>query len=80
MEYGSIEREIHVEASPDIVFEVVSSPVHLQEWWPDEVTLDPERIHSSNFSIRDSSLRHVTDPGNNEPAQVHAVRRKNELP
>jgi uncharacterized protein YndB with AHSA1/START domain len=41
MEYGSIEREIHVEASPEIVFEVVSSPVHLREWWPDEVTLDP---------------------------------------
>src|SRR6478672_10063525 len=41
MEYGSIEREIHVEASPDIVFEVISSPVHLQEWWPDEATLDP---------------------------------------
>jgi uncharacterized protein YndB with AHSA1/START domain len=41
LEYGSIEREIHVEASPDIVFEVISSPVHLQEWWPDEATLDP---------------------------------------
>jgi uncharacterized protein YndB with AHSA1/START domain len=41
MEYASIEREIHVEASPEIVFEVVSSPLHLQEWWPDEATLDP---------------------------------------
>ncbi len=41
MEYGSIEREIHVEASPEIVFEVISSPVHLQEWWPDEANLDP---------------------------------------
>ena len=34
MEYGSIEREIHVEASPDIVFEVISSPVHLTVWRP----------------------------------------------
>lgn len=41
MEYGSIEREIHVEASPEIVFEVISSPVHLTEWWPDEATVDP---------------------------------------
>jgi uncharacterized protein YndB with AHSA1/START domain len=41
MEYGSIEREIHVDASPEIVFEVISSPVHLEEWWPDEATLDP---------------------------------------
>ncbi len=36
MEYGSIEREIHVDASPEVVFEVVSSPEHLREWWPDE--------------------------------------------
>jgi uncharacterized protein YndB with AHSA1/START domain len=41
MEHGSIEREIHVEASPDIVFEVITSPKHLRGWWPDEATLDP---------------------------------------
>ena len=41
MEYESIEREIHVEASPEIVFEVISSPVHLKEWWPDDATVDP---------------------------------------
>ena len=39
MEYGSIELEIHVEASPEVVFEVISSPEHLQEWWPDEAVL-----------------------------------------
>lgn len=33
MEFGSIEREIHVDASPDIVFEVISSPEHIREWW-----------------------------------------------
>jgi uncharacterized protein YndB with AHSA1/START domain len=41
MEYGSIEREIYVEASPEVVFEVISSPVHLREWWPDEADLEP---------------------------------------
>jgi uncharacterized protein YndB with AHSA1/START domain len=41
MEYGSIEREIHVDASPEVVFEVVSSPVHLREWWPDDADLEP---------------------------------------
>jgi uncharacterized protein YndB with AHSA1/START domain len=35
-EFGTIEREVYVEASPGIVFEVVSSPEHLQQWWPDE--------------------------------------------
>jgi uncharacterized protein YndB with AHSA1/START domain len=40
MEYGSIDREIYVEASPEVVFEVVSRPEHLREWWPDDATLD----------------------------------------
>ena len=41
MEYGSVEREIHVDASPGVVFEVVSSPEHLREWWPDEAEIEP---------------------------------------
>ncbi|MHC3469887.1 SRPBCC family protein [Streptomyces sp. 7R007] len=39
MEYGSIEREIRVEATPEVVYEVVSRPEHLREWWPDEAEL-----------------------------------------
>ncbi|KAB1912513.1 SRPBCC family protein [Micromonospora sp. AMSO31t] len=41
MEFGTIEREIYVEASPEIVFEVVSSPDHLSQWWPDDARYDP---------------------------------------
>lgn len=41
MEYGSIEREIFIEASPEVVYEVVSSPDHLQQWWPDEAHYEP---------------------------------------
>jgi uncharacterized protein YndB with AHSA1/START domain len=40
MEFGTIEREIHVDASPEVVFEVVSSPEHLREWWPDDAELE----------------------------------------
>jgi uncharacterized protein YndB with AHSA1/START domain len=36
MELGSIEREIYIEATPEIVFEVVSDPAHVKQWWPDE--------------------------------------------
>jgi uncharacterized protein YndB with AHSA1/START domain len=39
-EYGSIEREIYVDAAPEVVFEVVSRPEHLREWWPDDAKLD----------------------------------------
>ncbi|MGP3971846.1 SRPBCC family protein [Streptomyces sp. 6N223] len=41
MEYGSIEREIYVDATPEVVYKVVSSPEHLREWWPDEAELEP---------------------------------------
>ena len=43
MEFGTIEREIYVEASPEVVFEVVSSPEHLKEWWPDDARYEPPR-------------------------------------
>ena len=41
VEYGKLERQIHIEASPEVVFEVVSRPEHLREWWSDDATLDP---------------------------------------
>jgi uncharacterized protein YndB with AHSA1/START domain len=41
MEYGSIEREFHVDASPDVVFDVISSPEHIREWWNAETDLEP---------------------------------------
>jgi uncharacterized protein YndB with AHSA1/START domain len=36
MEFGTIEREIHIDAAPEVVFDVVSRPEHLREWWADE--------------------------------------------
>jgi uncharacterized protein YndB with AHSA1/START domain len=41
MEYGSIERELRIDATPEVVYEVISSPEHLREWWPDGAELDP---------------------------------------
>ena len=35
MEMGTIEREIQIDAAPEVVYRVVSTPEHLQEWWPD---------------------------------------------
>jgi uncharacterized protein YndB with AHSA1/START domain len=41
MEYGKIEREIQIDASPATVFEVITSPQHLTQWWPDEAVIEP---------------------------------------
>lgn len=36
MEHGTIERELHIDASPEVVFDVVSNPEHVKAWWPDD--------------------------------------------
>lgn len=41
MEHGTIERDIHVDAPPDVVFEVISRPEHMREWWPDDARFEP---------------------------------------
>jgi uncharacterized protein YndB with AHSA1/START domain len=41
MELGTIERELYVEASPEIVFQVVSDPRHVARWWPEEADYEP---------------------------------------
>lgn len=41
MEFASIEREIHVEAPPETVFEVISRPEHVREWWYAESDVEP---------------------------------------
>ncbi|MEU0254581.1 SRPBCC domain-containing protein [Streptomyces sp. NPDC006184] len=39
MAYGSISREISIEATPEVVYDVISRPEHLREWCPDEAEL-----------------------------------------
>lgn len=41
MEFGELKREVRIEASPKVVFEVVTRPEHIREWWSDDATLDP---------------------------------------
>jgi uncharacterized protein YndB with AHSA1/START domain len=40
VEYGSIERSIRIGAAPEVVFDVVSNPEHVRQWWPDEANFD----------------------------------------
>jgi uncharacterized protein YndB with AHSA1/START domain len=41
MEFASIEREIHIDAPPEVVFEVISQPEHIREWWYAETDVQP---------------------------------------
>ena len=62
MEYGTIEREIHVDASPEIVFEVVSRPEHLKEWWPDEADIEPEVGATGHIVFRNTDRDDTVEP------------------
>jgi uncharacterized protein YndB with AHSA1/START domain len=52
MEYASIEREQYVDASPEIVYEVISTPEHVASWWSDEAdfTLEPGQNGTITFN------------------------------
>lgn len=41
MEHGSIEKQIRIAASPQVVYEVVSSPEHIARWWSDVADFEP---------------------------------------
>jgi uncharacterized protein YndB with AHSA1/START domain len=55
MEYGSLEREIHVDATPEVVYKVISTAEHLREWWPDEAELSPVPGATGFVTFGDSS-------------------------
>jgi uncharacterized protein YndB with AHSA1/START domain len=59
MEFGSIRREIFVEASPEIVFDVVSRPEHVQQWWPDEAHFEPTPGSVGDIVFGDRDTGHV---------------------
>lgn len=52
---GIIEREIQVEATPDVVYRVVSTPEHLREWWSDDADLEPAPGANGTVSFGDRS-------------------------
>ncbi len=40
MEYGTIEKQVRIDAPPDVVYEVVSSPAHVARWLFDEAEFE----------------------------------------
>jgi uncharacterized protein YndB with AHSA1/START domain len=40
MEYGSIERELRIDAAPEVVYEVISRPEHIRDWWNAETNIE----------------------------------------
>jgi len=59
MEHGSIERELFIDASPDVVFEVVSRPEHIREWWGAETDVQPDAGSTGTLTWRDDASGRV---------------------
>lgn len=58
-ELGEIRRELYIEASPEIVFDVISKPEQVAQWWPDEADyeLRPGASGSITFGDRGSGAK-----------------------
>ncbi|WP_214411577.1 SRPBCC family protein [Sphaerisporangium fuscum] len=41
MEFGKLERDIRIDAAPEVVFDVVSRPEHIKMWWSDDASFEP---------------------------------------
>ncbi len=54
-EVGSIERELYIDASPEIVFDVVSKPEHVARWWPDTASYDVRSGATGEVTFGDPS-------------------------
>jgi uncharacterized protein YndB with AHSA1/START domain len=55
MEYGTIEREVHIAASPEVVFDVISRPEHIRDWWSAETQIEPVAGSAGDLTWRDEA-------------------------
>jgi uncharacterized protein YndB with AHSA1/START domain len=60
MEYGSIERELVIDAAPEVVFEVISTPEHIREWWDADTDGDWDKGGSLSWRNEDGVESHRT--------------------
>jgi uncharacterized protein YndB with AHSA1/START domain len=59
MEYGTIEREIYIDAAPETVFDVISSPAHIREWWSADTEIGPVPGRTGELAWRDEASGRV---------------------
>jgi len=59
VESGTIKREVHIEASPGVVFDVITSPEHIRDWWSAETEIEPVADSTSELTWRDEASGRV---------------------
>jgi len=59
VEHGTIEREVRIDASPEVVFDVITRPEHIRDWWSAETDFEPVAGSTSELAWRDESSGRV---------------------
>jgi uncharacterized protein YndB with AHSA1/START domain len=59
MDYGTIEREVRIEAPPEVVFDVITSPDHIRDWWSADTEIEPVAGSTSELTWRDEASGRV---------------------
>ena len=62
MEYGSIERELHIDAPPEVVFEVLSSAEYIRDWWSAENDVEATVGATGSLTWTDDTGRQQSAP------------------
>jgi uncharacterized protein YndB with AHSA1/START domain len=58
-ERATIERELHIDAPPEVVFAVISDPAHVREWWSDDAEFAPGEPGWLGFGDLDAGGKRV---------------------
>ena len=57
MEYGAIEKQVHIDAPPDVVYAIVSSPEHIAKWWAESADFDARPGGSGEIVFHDAAVQ-----------------------
>jgi uncharacterized protein YndB with AHSA1/START domain len=57
MEYGSIEQSLYIEASPEVVYDVVSTPEHMANWYVQEAAYETAPGSSGHLAFGEQEHR-----------------------
>jgi uncharacterized protein YndB with AHSA1/START domain len=59
MEHGTITRDIRIAAPPEVVFDVISRPEHIRDWWSADTAVEPVAGSSGQLTWRDDASGRV---------------------
>lgn len=61
-EHGSIEQSLFIEASPEVVYDVVSSPEHMANWYVDAAEYEATPGSTGHLAFSNKERRRVEVP------------------